>query len=216
MSISNYTELQTAIGNWLDRTDMAARAPEFIALAEAQMNRRLRVRQMVTRAEAALSSEFTDAPGDIIEPIHLTLEISESDIRFLEYMAPERLLAEKACISAVTAAEPEFYSIVGGSIQLLPTPDQSYTGELTYWAKIPALATNSTNWLLTNFPDAYLYGSLIQAGPQLASPEDIATWGTLFATALADVQASNRIAGGKLRTEIPLIGRQRFDITRGW
>ena len=31
---------------------------------------------------------------------------------------------------------------------------------LTYWAKIPALASNSTNWLLTDHPNLYLFQSL--------------------------------------------------------
>src|SRR5688500_1318788 len=108
MAISTYTELQTAVANWLDRTDIAARVPEFIALAEAQMNRRLRVRQMVTRAEAALGSEFVEAPSDMLEPIQLALEMSESDVRLLQYLAPERLLAEKA--GGIASGEPEFYA----------------------------------------------------------------------------------------------------------
>src|SRR5262245_10780943 len=95
MAISTYSELQTAVANWLNRTDLTERIPEFVALAEAQMNRRLRVRQMVTRAEATLASAFVDVPSDMLEPIQLALEISESDIRLLQYLSPERLLAEK-------------------------------------------------------------------------------------------------------------------------
>src|SRR5262245_18166400 len=149
MAITTYAELQTAVGNWLNRTDLTDRIPEFIALAEAQMNRRLRVRQMVTRAEAALASEFVSAPSDMLEPIQLSLEISESDIRLLRYVAPERLLSEQ--VGIVSAAEPEFFTVVGGSLQLLPAPDMTYTGEITYYAKLPALAANSTNWLLSAY-----------------------------------------------------------------
>ena len=93
MAISTYSDLQAAVGNWLNRTDLTDRVPDFIALSEAQMNRRLRVRQMVTRAEAILAGEFVDAPSDMLEPIQLALEISESDVRVLQYLAPERLLA---------------------------------------------------------------------------------------------------------------------------
>lgn len=213
MAISTYTELQTAIANWINRTDLTDRIPEFIALAEAQMSRRLRVRQMVTRAEAALSAEFTAAPSDVLEPIALTLEISETDIRLLQHLAPERLLAEKASLGNVTAAEPEFWSLVGSSIQLLPQPNQSYDSEFTYYAKIPALASNSTNWLLSAYPDAYLYGALLQAAPYLIDDERVITWGTLFQAALSDIQLSNRIQPGKLRTEISQIaGRLGYNI----
>ena len=48
MAISTYSELQTAVANWLDRDDLTARIPEFIVLAEARYNRELRIRGMET------------------------------------------------------------------------------------------------------------------------------------------------------------------------
>ena len=39
MAITTYAELKTAISNWLDRTDLDDRIPEFIALAEARHRR---------------------------------------------------------------------------------------------------------------------------------------------------------------------------------
>ena len=48
MSITTYTELKTAVENWLDHTLFTARVPEFIALFEATANRRLRVQQQET------------------------------------------------------------------------------------------------------------------------------------------------------------------------
>lgn len=227
MALDTYANLQTAVANWLDKasdTDIAARAPEFIALAEAQMNRRLRVRQMISRAEATFTSgvEFLDEPtGDdppaLIEPISLTLEISETDIRYLERLAPERLLANK--VGVTTSGEPQFYAHVGTSLQLLPIPGQDYTGELTYYGEIPALSdTNTSNWLLAAYPDAYLYGALLQGAPYLIDDERVATWGGLFQSALDDIQKSNRVPAGKLRNDdlVGLIGRPTFDINRGW
>ena len=214
MAISTYSDLQAAVGNWLNRTDLTDRIPDFIALSEAQMNRRLRVRQMVTRAEAILAGEFVDAPSDMLEPIQLALEISESDVRVLQYLAPERLLAEKAGI--IASGEPEFYTIIGGTLQLLPAPDTAYTNELTYYAKIPALASNPTNWLLDTYPDAYLYGALVHAAPYLVDDERVMTWGSMFQAALNDIQMSNRVPSGKARMDLAnLVGRQRFNINTG-
>ena len=48
MAIGTFAELKTAIANWLDRDDLTARVPEFIALSEARINRALDVRQMET------------------------------------------------------------------------------------------------------------------------------------------------------------------------
>ena len=46
MAIGTYSELQTAVANWLDRSDLGSRIPEFITLSEARINRLLRVRLM--------------------------------------------------------------------------------------------------------------------------------------------------------------------------
>jgi hypothetical protein len=46
MSLSTYSDLQAAIGNWLDHSIFAARYPDFIQLFEATANRRLRTRAM--------------------------------------------------------------------------------------------------------------------------------------------------------------------------
>ena len=48
MAINTYATLQSSIANWLDRSDLTDRIPDFIALAEARINRVLRVRQMET------------------------------------------------------------------------------------------------------------------------------------------------------------------------
>ena len=47
MAITAYAELQTATANWLDRTDLTARIPEFIELSEANFNRVIRSPDMV-------------------------------------------------------------------------------------------------------------------------------------------------------------------------
>ena len=41
MAISTFAELSTAAANWLDRSDLTDRIPEFIALAEARFNREI-------------------------------------------------------------------------------------------------------------------------------------------------------------------------------
>ena len=54
MAIGTYSELQTAVANWLDRDDLTDRIQEFIALAEARMNRILRLAIMLNVDETTL------------------------------------------------------------------------------------------------------------------------------------------------------------------
>ena len=56
MSISTYSELKTAVENWLDRADLTERVPEFISLGEARIARRLRVRGIEQRSTTPLVS----------------------------------------------------------------------------------------------------------------------------------------------------------------
>ena len=46
MAIGTYSELQTAVANWLTRADLTSRIPEAIAMAEAEFNDTLRHRNM--------------------------------------------------------------------------------------------------------------------------------------------------------------------------
>jgi len=64
MAISTYSELQTAVANWLDRDDLTDRIPEFIALAEARFNRVLRLRSMESKQTASTigGREITISP----------------------------------------------------------------------------------------------------------------------------------------------------------
>ena len=46
MSITNYTNLQSTIADYLNRDDLTSVIPVFIQLAEAQMNRDIRHYEM--------------------------------------------------------------------------------------------------------------------------------------------------------------------------
>ena len=50
-------------------------------------------------------------------------------------------------------------------MEIAPKPDSNYTLEMVYRQNIPALASNSSNWLLSLAPDAYLYGALLESQP---------------------------------------------------
>ena len=55
MAITTYSELQTAIANFLARDDLTSRIPEYIELAEARMSRELDTRSQEKRATAPSS-----------------------------------------------------------------------------------------------------------------------------------------------------------------
>jgi len=198
MAISSFNELQTAVANWLDRADLTARIPEFIALAEAQMNRRLRVRRMVGRSTASISTAFVALPTNYLEAKAVTA--AEGATLWSLDPVPAETAAELA--SDTATGRPQFYAVVGDELRLHPPPDRAYTIEITFYGRIPALSiSNTSNWVLAEAPDAYLYGALLQAAPYLRDGEAAAFWNAGYAGALDALSAADRTKAGLLRVE---------------
>ena len=173
MAITNYGELKTAVADWLNRDDLTLVIPTFIDLAHAKLNRRLRVREMIQRSTASITDQFSNLPSDFLELRNIQLNVTIP--KSLEYVTIEQMDQERGLGN--TAREPVYYTLMGSTIEVFPTPDQSYTLELAYYQDIPTLSADAdTNWLLTKAPDVYLYGALLQAAPYLKDAEETGLW----------------------------------------
>ena len=64
---TNYSELKSEIGDWLNRSDLDAVIPTFISLAEVGLERVLRVRQMLDRANATIDTQYSALPSTFLE-----------------------------------------------------------------------------------------------------------------------------------------------------
>lgn len=204
MSITTYAELQTAVADWLLRTDLTSITPDFITLAEADMQRKLRTYQMETRLSVSYDEQFEDLPADWLETVSLYLSDATGPHQ-VDLISRAEML-ERRYNTADTGGLPKFYAVAGTQIELFPTPDEAYSGELLYIQKIPVLSvSNTTNWLLTAAPDAYLYGALLQSAPYLKDDERVPLWATAYDNALTSLQlASDRSksSGSGLRMKI--------------
>lgn len=190
MAIGTYTELKDAVANWLAREDLTARVPEFIALCEAKLNRNLFVRQMEIRSTTTCDTsndepEFISLPSDFQSMRRIRLS-SVTGKPHLNYLSGTQI-DELRYGAANTAAQPTHFTIVGDEIELLPTPDADYTIEMVYRKNIPALASTSTNWLLTLAPDAYLYGALLESAPYIKEDARIQTWALGLSSAIKEL-----------------------------
>ena len=205
MAISNYSELQSTAATWLDRTDLTSAIVDFITLAEAQFNRSIRHRKMVTRSTASIDSRYSATPADWLQTVQFILDTNP--VTTLEYVTNEALNKKRSASSAV--GKPLSFTHVGTEIETYPAADSTYTGELVYYAKIPALwDSNTTNWLLTLSPDLYLYGVLVQSAPYLRDDERVALWLTRYNTMVEDMNLSNELTRGQtsVRMAVPSFG----------
>lgn len=203
MTITTYATLKTAIADFLNRDDLTSVIPTFIALAEADMQRKLRHWRMETRATAQLDTQFSAIPSDWVETIRFYLTTGETSR--LELISQAEMIDRKQADGNVTG-RPYYYAMTGSQFELYPVPDGTYASELLYFAKIPALSDSATtNWLLTNAPDAYLYGALIHSAPYLKDDARVQVWAALYQSAIDNLNTSSndaRHSGTGLRMKI--------------
>lgn len=173
MALATYADLQAAIADTLNRQDLAASIPNFIALAEAHFNRVLRTNDMEARVITSLQYQFTELPDDY-RGMRAAPKILSTPTWELEPVSADEL-AEFRHRNCDTPGRPRRYAIVGDSIEVEPTPDTTYTLRLAYYRQIPALV-NGANWLMTKHPDLYLYTALLQSAPYLKDDERIPVW----------------------------------------
>jgi hypothetical protein len=203
--MDNYTDLQDSIADWLNRVgspDLAARAPDFIKMAEARFNRKLRVRQNEKRATAGLDAGFITLPSDWLEAIALRLVIDGKPVS-LELGTPEQLVQARRNAVIGGQTSPALYRFIGNQIEVAPYVSGEATMELEYHCKVPDLATNATNWVLAEWPDLYLYGALQHSAPYLRDDQRLQTWAGIYNTLwseLTDADDAAKHSGSVLKT----------------
>ena len=204
MALGNYTDLKAAIADWLDRSDLTDRIPDFIALAEARLNRELRIRPMEVRSTmtTTVGQRYFNLPGGYLQMRNF--QINTNPITPLEYITPEML---DRLYGSNTTGKPRAYSLIGDEIQLAPIPDSEYTIEMAFYEKFTPLGdgtsgTVTSNWLTKNAPDVILYGALIEAEPFIKNDERIQLWLTAYKEAIDKIQKADerdRHSGSQMR-----------------
>lgn len=203
MAITTYAELKSSIADFLNRDDLASVTSSFISLAEADMQRRLRHWRMEKRSTAELDTQYSAIPADFVEVIRMY--VTSGDTKPLELISQAQLLDRKAK-SLNTSGAPAYYALTAGEIEVYPAPDATYDVELYYLSRIPALSdSNTSNWLLDHYADAYLYGSLVHSAPYLKDDARIQVWAALYQSAIDAINTESersKYGGSGLRMKI--------------
>ncbi|MBN8945223.1 MAG: hypothetical protein J0H01_37315 [Rhizobiales bacterium] len=184
-AFADYSELVIAVGEYLDRADLVDVMPRFVAMAEAKINRRMRDRRMLT--DVTLTPDETgacDLPVDFLE-----VERVEAQT------APPRLIEAAAGRYATgfsSAGSPSVYTIAGTTLTLRPASATPVT--LRYFQALPGLETALTNWLISAYPDIYLYAVVFEAATYARDTASAAAAAQLFGDALEAADLDNRRA----------------------
>lgn len=220
--ITDYSTLQTHIANTLNRPSLTADGvvPNLIQQFESSARRGITiqdpstgdwmtvpVRNLVDRATFQVSADGTDLPTDI-DSIESFYHDGPTYFGPITMVPADQIPVYKANYG--DTGVPEFAAITANKLRFAPEADATYSLRMTYWQKITSLsAQNTTNWLLTNHPDIYLYGALCESAPYLKDDARLAMWKTELRDRVLALEASNerkQFGGGSLQRRISPIG----------
>lgn len=194
MSLDSYANLKLELAAWTGRADTGVTSggiDTYIDLAESWFNRNLRVRQMVT-----VNSSLTVSAGGAIT--HPTDWLAWKQIAVLTTpLAVLPITSEGgAVLSDNTNAQgfPRKVIVRGTASQVWPAPDGTYTYQGIYYGAIPALSgSQTTNWLLTAYPDAYLFGALTMGFAYLQADERLPLWQSAFDRVIGEIVGASAL-----------------------
>lgn len=197
----NYTELQSEVISYLHRTDLASKCPSFIALAEAYLFRELHVKEMQVSVAGTTTGGYGDLPADFGSVSRVSIVYGNS-ARTLDYISvADAPLSTTAC--------PAFYSLENDKLRIWGAADgQAYT--LYYIPAIQNLsATVSTNWILENASDLYLYASALEGAKHVRNDAEVQKLTPIVLASLDSVKRFTERRGQ------PATGSMQIKVRRG-
>lgn len=205
MALANYNDLKAAVATFLDRQDQTTNIVDYITLAEADLNAQLKLEQAASTLSTTMvqgNAALTfDTNTQIIRSIEYAVTGEESER--IKYVAPENF----SMVRRVGNGKPWFWTLRSG-IEWNRVPDRAYAIKIEVYPRLN-IASSTTNWLLTNFPQAYLAGAMLWAhGGPLADDQALVRWKGAYDMAISGARRYIASAAGRheaetLHTDLP-------------
>jgi hypothetical protein len=196
VSLASYTDLQTAVANWLARADLTAFIPDLITLAEQRIfygsedpdfpSPPLRIRAMETFTDPTTFLTVAGTPtlalpaGFLGHTANKVCYLNTTIIAELDFVTQRQLDLR---YTPGNNQQPRAYTLQGDNLRFGPTPDLAYGVVLGYYKKFDALSVTPANWLMTNAPGVYLYATLLEASVFNRNDARLPVWAKMFAAA---------------------------------
>ena len=184
--ITNYATLQTAIADYLARSDLTDYIPNFIQNAENKLYRTLNLRNEETALDMAISGGVAAVPSDF-KALKFAY-YDQSPAQLLQWVPVEQMYRDYPNRSS--GSTPKLISREGSSFIFGPS---SADGTLKgiYYAKQDPLRTTDPSWYVTNAPELLLYASLLEAAPFIQRDERLLVWKGLYDDAISSIMEEN-------------------------
>lgn len=183
MGLSTYAELCAAVADWLERSDLSPRCADFVALAESRLNRVLRPRalerEVVIRVEAGARASRLGLPADFREALGLWRD-GPAGRQALRYVDPARLPVTPL------PGVPRFWCLDATGLRFERPVDAASCYALHMLGRLALSDQAPTNPVLTDYPDLYLFGALVEAAPYLRDADLLSLYAARFEAALGE------------------------------
>jgi hypothetical protein len=187
MALTTYAQLQSVVADYLNRTDLTTQIPDFITLCESRIRRTIR-----TKHTSVLQATLVADDTSLAFPAHLSdilsVSLSGTTHQAVLTLVSHSVLLEKRRLYTASRT-PVWCAIVGDTLEFAPTSDDTYTVDIEVEGPFVPLSDSATsNWLLDDYPDVYLYGTLAESAPFLKDDERVPMWNGRFEKAMGELE----------------------------
>jgi hypothetical protein len=179
MALTTNADLQAAIADWLNRSDLSAQIPDFLTLAQLKINRRLSIVEQEILAEITPVAQATTLPADT----KFVISVSDARGRNIEPVSIQELLDYEASSGPVTR-----YAVSGDKIYLAPTPSAGNTEKYRILYSADRDLNNGASGPVL-LQDIYLNAALHEAYVYLKDDGRVAYFKGMVDEGVANVQA---------------------------
>lgn len=183
MDFDSYDSLQADIAAYVQRNNLSDQIPLFIKMAETKL------RRVMTKFPQQFAEPYTIVPA-----VGTTLVAYPSDFgmiskveygnRTLRYIPPESTSKNRSqFISSEYTLRPD-----GVYLQMVANGQTPLT--IYYYSLMPSLSDlNESNWVLEDYPDIYLYASLVEAFMYIGDDASVQKYSAALSGAVSDASA---------------------------
>lgn len=211
-SFDTYNKLVSAIGDWINRTDLVDIIPQFISLTESEVTRTLRVPAMERRLLTDVTSGVVLLPFDFLEAksMFFITDSNRVTIEKTNFSKVSQIISNRG---GAVSGYPTHFARTGTQLAIAPAvADCTDCIELEYYtsipsivpdARIPTIDPDGSNWLLDMAPEIYLFGALHEASMYIKDLERAEYWRSKFEMSIAKLQKMSDISeysGSELAT----------------
>lgn len=177
----NLRELKSAVASYAVRTEEELPLALLITLAESKFAGSIRHRLAERQVDIPVAKGARSFP---LPPDFHEARSFKTAGRPLTLASIDGLDGSPGCTDR--------YAIIGTDVHLQSRPAEPVTIAVTYYARVPALTEAApTNWLLTSYPDVYLYAVLVESAIWDQNTDAQARYAALLGVALGNLAADH-------------------------